>query len=725
MGRAGPGGAAGRRAAHRPPDLAAGVPRPAPADRGRSGAGAARPARPRRPRGRCRPRTGPSVVGGSRRPRHRRAAVRRPAPGPPRRGHRTAGSRRAGRRSARVAAAGHGAGPPGPARRGRGARAAGRGLLRHGRAAPAHPDRAARLQPGRRGGPADRRRARLGTGLAAAGPPSRRLPRPSAADRLPPAGRRPGRDGAGHRPGSRRLAGLSELGGRRPRHGARDAERRRPAAGPVAGAPPRCGLRRLPDRRCDRIGAVRRSRRCARRGGDRLTAAAVRRRAGRGGRPHRPRRSRCGRRAAGRRSGTADRPAGAPGHRDYPGHVMSSTEPVYLDHAATTPLLPEVLAAMTEQLGRVGNASSLHASGRAARRAAEQSRERLAEALGARPSEVLFTGGGTESDNLAVKGLFWARRQADSRRRRVVVSPAEHHAVLDSVEWLAKHDGADITWLPVEPTGRVRREALAEALGDGGDVAVASVMWANNEIGTVSDVAALAEVAHAVGVPLHTDAVQAVGQVPVDFGASGADALTMTGHKLGGPMGAGVLLLRRDAECTPLLHGGGQERDVRSGTLDVAAIVGLTVAAVSAVGSREERGARLVALRDRLVAGVVAQVPDAQLNGAPLDDVLAGGPGRLPGNAHLSFPGAEGDALLMLLDARGIECSTGSACSAGVARPSHVLLAVGADTDRARSSLRLSLGHTSTDADVDAVLEVIGPVVERARRAGLARGDRK
>jgi cysteine desulfurase len=391
----------------------------------------------------------------------------------------------------------------------------------------------------------------------------------------------------------------------------------------------------------------------------------------------------------------------------------------YLDHAATTPVLPEVLAAVTEQLGRVGNASSLHASGREARRVAEQSRERLAEALGARPSEVLFTGGGTESDNLAVKGLFWARRQADAHRRRIVVSPAEHHAVLDSVEWLAKQEGADVTWLRLETSGRITPEALAEALGDGRDVALASVMWANNEIGTVSDIAALARVAHAVGVPLHTDAVQAVGQVPVDFGASGADALTMTGHKLGGPMGAGALLLRRDAECTPLLHGGGQERDVRSGTLDVAAIVGLAVATTTAVATREERAGHLARLRDRLVAGVLAAVPDAEVNGAPLDDVIAGGPGRLPGNAHLSFPGAEGDALLMLLDARGVECSTGSACSAGVARPSHVLLAVGADADRARSSLRFSLGHTSTDADVDALLEVIGPVVERARRAGL------
>jgi cysteine desulfurase len=393
----------------------------------------------------------------------------------------------------------------------------------------------------------------------------------------------------------------------------------------------------------------------------------------------------------------------------------------YLDHAATTPVLPEVLVAMTEQLGRVGNASSLHASGRAARRTAEQARERLAAALGARPSEVLFTGGGTESDNLAVKGLFWARREADPQRRRIVTSSIEHHAVLDSVEWLAKHEGAEVTWLPVEPTGRITPAALAEALGDGADVALASVMWANNEIGTVSDLAALAAVAHAVGVPLHTDAVQAVGQVPVDFAASGVDALTMTGHKLGGPMGAGALLLRRDAACMPLLHGGGQERDVRSGTLDVAAIVGLSVAAEVAAARREDRAERLAGLRDRLVAGVVRQVPDAQLNGAPLDDVLAGGPGRLPGNAHLSFPGAEGDALLMLLDAREVECSTGSACSAGVARPSHVLLGVGADPDRARSSLRFSLGTTSTDADVDAVLDVIAPVVERARRAGMSR----
>ena len=384
----------------------------------------------------------------------------------------------------------------------------------------------------------------------------------------------------------------------------------------------------------------------------------------------------------------------------------------YLDHAATTPMLPEALDAYVAAARQVGNASSLHAAGRGARRLVEESRERIAAVLGARPSEVIFTSGGTESDNLATKGLFWA-----SARNRVVTSAVEHHAVMDSVHWLGEHEGADVTWLPVDATGRVDPASLE--LGD--DVAVVSVQWANNEVGTIQPIAELAAAAAAAGVPFHTDAVQAVGQIPVDFGASGVAALTVTGHKLGGPVGVGALLLGRDVACTPLLHGGGQERDVRSGTLDVAAILGLAVAAGVAVASREERGDRLAALRDRLVAGVVRAVPDVQLNGAPLDDVLAGGPGRLPGNAHLSFPGAEGDALLMLLDARGVECSTGSACSAGVARPSHVLLAVGADPERARSSLRFSLGHTSTDADVDALLGVIGPVVERARRAGMGR----
>lgn len=392
----------------------------------------------------------------------------------------------------------------------------------------------------------------------------------------------------------------------------------------------------------------------------------------------------------------------------------------YLDHAATTPMLAAVAAAMAEQFAAVGNASSLHASGRAARRVVEESREAIAAALGARPSELIFTSGGTESDNLAIKGIFWSRRESDSRRR-LIISPTEHHAVLDAVEWLHKHEGAQVSWLPTDSYGGVSLDALRACIEqEPDDVALASIMWANNEVGTVNDIAALAQVCQAYGIPLHSDAVQAVGALPVDVAASGVDSLTMTGHKLGGPYGAGVLMLGTEVSATPLAHGGGQERDVRSGTLDTPAVRGLAVGVDAAVAGRADRAPRIAALRDRLVGGVLAEVPDAVLNGSPLASVVAGGPGRLPGNAHLSFPGCEGDALLMLLDARGIECSTGSACSAGVSQPSHVLLAMGADVDRARGSLRFSLGHTSTDADVDHLLEVIPTVVERARRAGLS-----
>jgi cysteine desulfurase len=389
----------------------------------------------------------------------------------------------------------------------------------------------------------------------------------------------------------------------------------------------------------------------------------------------------------------------------------------YLDHAATTPMLPEAAQAIAEAYGRVGNASSLHASGRRARRTVEESRERLGAAIGARPSEIVFTAGGTESDNLAVKGIYWARREADPRRRRLLVSAVEHHAVMDAAEWLERHEGALVEWLPVDRAGRVHPESLRAALAATGDeAALVTVMWANNEVGTVQPVRELAAVAREYGVPMHTDAVQAAGTLGIDFAASGVDALTLTGHKFGGPYGVGALVLSRDIACTPLLHGGGQERDIRSGTLDTPGVVGLSVAAEVTARTGPEVSARIAGLRDALVAGVRERVPDAVLNGDPAH--------RLPGNAHLSFPGCEGDSLLMLLDARGIECSTGSACSAGVARPSHVLLAMGAAEERARGSLRFSLGHSSTDADVAALLDAIVPVVERARRAGLMTAHR-
>ncbi|WP_026414739.1 cysteine desulfurase family protein [Actinomadura oligospora] len=389
----------------------------------------------------------------------------------------------------------------------------------------------------------------------------------------------------------------------------------------------------------------------------------------------------------------------------------------YLDHAATTPMLPEAIAAMTAELAELGNPSSLHAAGRRARRVVEESREILAEAFGARPSEVVFTSGGTEADNLAVKGLYWARRAADPARTRVLAGAVEHHAVLDTVQWLAGHEGAKVEWIPCDESGRIRPETLREMIGAGDDVALVTVMWANNEVGTVQPVAELAAVAREHGVPFHTDAVQAAGHLPVDFAASGAHALTLSGHKLGGPIGVGALLLGKPGKSggvdpVPVLHGGGQERDVRSGTLDTPAIAGFAAAARIAAERRADEAARLTVLRDRLIAAVLDAVPDAVLNGDPSD--------RLPGNAHFSFPGCEGDALLMLLDARGIACSTGSACSAGVAQPSHVLLAMGATPERARGSLRFTLGHTSTDADVDALAEALPPVVERARRAGLS-----
>ncbi len=386
---------------------------------------------------------------------------------------------------------------------------------------------------------------------------------------------------------------------------------------------------------------------------------------------------------------------------------------VYLDHAATTPMHAAAIEAMTAVLGTVGNASSLHTTGRTARRHMEEARELIAAKLGARPSEVIFTAGGTESDNLAIKGMFWARRDAEPRRRRIVVTAVEHHAVLDSVEWLAEHEGAEVTTMPTGPDGSVSPAALREALDGHDDVALVSVMWANNEVGTIMPVAELAAVASEFGVPMHSDAVQAVGQLPIDFGASGLSAMSVAAHKFGGPPGVGALLLRRDVACVPLSHGGGQERDIRSGTPAVAAAVGMATAARIAVDGLDTNAGRLRTMRDRLIDGVLADIPDAQLNGA--HDLR-----RLPGNAHFSFAGCEGDALLMLLDANGIECSTGSACTAGVTQPSHVLIAMGRDAASARGSLRLSLGHSSVDADVDAALRVLPGAVARARQATLA-----
>jgi len=369
---------------------------------------------------------------------------------------------------------------------------------------------------------------------------------------------------------------------------------------------------------------------------------------------------------------------------------------VYLDHAATTPMLPEAIEAMAAQMATVGNASSLHTSGRAGRRVVEESRESIAQAL----------------------GTFWARRDSDPRRVRLLVSMVEHHAVLDCVDFLEAHEGAKVTWLEVDHLGRVHPETVRAAIEtDPESVALVSVMWANNEVGTVQPITEIVAVAHEFGIPVHSDAVQAVGQVVVDFAGSGLDLLTLTGHKVGGPQGVGALLARRDATLVPLTHGGGQERQVRSGTLDVPAIRGFAVAVDHATSNREILVGRLIVLRDKLIRGAQDAGFGVQVSGdwEPGDGIR-----RLPGNAHLLVPDCDGDSLLYLLDAAGVECSTGSACQAGVPQPSHVLLAMGMPEHRARGALRLTLGHTSTEADVDAFLAALPAAVARAQRAQTA-----
>ena len=296
---------------------------------------------------------------------------------------------------------------------------------------------------------------------------------------------------------------------------------------------------------------------------------------------------------------------------------MTSQKPVYLDHAATTPMHPAAIEAMTAVLATVGNASSLHGTGRVARRRMEEARETLAKLLGARPSEVIFTAGGTESDNLAVKGIYWARRDAEPRRRRIVTTAVEHHAVLDAVRVArrARRRRGDVAARRLDD-GSVAPAALREALQDHDDVALVSIMWANNEVGTIMPIAELAAIAAEFDVPMHSDAIQAVGQIPVDFTASGLSAMSVAAHKFGGPTGVGRLVLRRDTACVPLLHGGGQERDVRSGTPDVAGAVAMAAAARIAVEGLETNSARVAALRDRLVEGVLSTIDDAHLSGA-------------------------------------------------------------------------------------------------------------
>jgi cysteine desulfurase len=390
----------------------------------------------------------------------------------------------------------------------------------------------------------------------------------------------------------------------------------------------------------------------------------------------------------------------------------------YLDHAATTPMVPEAVAAFAEHAARAGNASSLHDAGRRARRVVEESRELIADRFGALPSEVVFTSGGTEANNLALKGFAWAGRAEG--RGRVVVSAIEHHAVLDPVDWLLEHEGVEVDIIPVDRSGLLEIKALRDDLAAApASVALVSVMWANNEVGTIQPIAEVVAAAAEHGIRVHSDAVQAAGHLRLDFAASGLDAMTITAHKLGGPIGIGALFLRREVDPVPLLHGGGQERQVRSGTLPTPLVASFAAAVDAAATHRAERSARLEGLRNRLEEGIRQADPTALVNGSD-----AGAEDRLPNILHVAFPGCEAETLLLMLDAEGIACSAGSACAAGVPQASHVPLAMGLDAPTARGSLRFSFGHTSTDSDVDAVLAALPAIVERSRAASFLRSGR-
>ncbi len=383
-------------------------------------------------------------------------------------------------------------------------------------------------------------------------------------------------------------------------------------------------------------------------------------------------------------------------------------ESAYLDNAATTAMLPEALEVMYRESANVGNASSLHGAGRRARRVVEESREKLAAAVGAKPQEIIFTASGTEANNLAVKGLFW---RAGASKRAIVSTPIEHHAILDPLEWLEREQSVTLHMAEVDSDGTTKVDSIAQLLSEyQKEISFVTVMHSNNEVGALQPVAEIAAISREYEMPIHTDAVQSFGKVPLDFGKLGVSALTISGHKIGGPLGVAALVAKKDLELTPLLHGGGQERDVRSGTLHTPAIAAFAAAAELSQQRLQINADRIRSLRERLINGVTAAVDDVRING---------GENTLPGIAHFTFSGAEGDALLLLLDAQGVQCSTGSACSAGIAQPSHVLIAMGMAPKIARSSIRFSIGTTTSEKDIDKAISVISEVVSRARAAGV------
>ena len=377
---------------------------------------------------------------------------------------------------------------------------------------------------------------------------------------------------------------------------------------------------------------------------------------------------------------------------------------IYLDHAATAPINDAAIDALNTQMRKLGNPSSTHNSGRSVRKDVEDARHKLAQLLGANPSEIIFTGSGTEADNLAIKGFFWQFPE----RNVIVTSAFEHHAILDPIEWLVAHEGAEEIRLPITKFGTIDLEFLAKVVKErGAEIALISVMHSNNEIGSLQPISEVVRIAGEI--PVHTDAVQSFSKVEFNFAELGVSAASISAHKVGGPHGIAALILKHGLDLTPILHGGGQEREIRSGTLNAPAIVAFTAAAEYAIANRDHNFKKVRELRDYFISELRRTLPDVVINSA-LDPAL-------PGIVNASFPGTESDALLLLLDGEGVSASAGSACNAGVPRPSHVLLALGLSESQAYSSLRLSIGISNTKEEIDQVITVMPSVVERARNA--------
>ena len=379
---------------------------------------------------------------------------------------------------------------------------------------------------------------------------------------------------------------------------------------------------------------------------------------------------------------------------------------IYFDHAATTPISDSALTALTNQAKKLGNASSLHSAGRSVRKDLEAAREEIAKAIDCAPSEVIFTATGTEANNLAIKGLYW--KAIKEGKNLIITSTFEHHAVMDPILWLAEHEGATVIEIDVDKNGMVDLDKLKQVVIDNkGKISFISIMHSNNEVGTLQDIAQIVKVAG--DIPVHSDCVQSFGKVELSFKELGLTAATISAHKIGGPLGVAALILKRGLDIEPILHGGGQERDIRSGTFNAPSILAFAAAATESASQFKDRSVVVRKLKRSLVEVVKKNVTDAWINGDQANS--------LPGIVSITFPRSDSEGLLLLLDSEGIACSTGSACSAGVQRPSHVLLAMGLSEDETTSTLRFSLSHSNTIAEIEKLGAVIASVVERSRAA--------